>query len=312
MKKQKNVMLEERNQLSDNERIVNRANLRKKKIMRRKIIFFASMGLLVTVIGVLLVIFMFFNVSTITVSGDKIYTDDEIISASEIVIGDNLIFISEDKINEKITSKLPYVGKIEIKRDLPSGIQIIVTKTEPVFAITENGLYTLLNAEGKVLEKNFETVGDNVIFLNVGEITSSEIGKIITVKDSIKLDKALQLYKECLKHKLKDITTLNVSDIYNIILIYQGRITLEMGEIDDKNIEKKVESAKEIIKIQDAENPNYRGTINLTVDGKASWKEEEITTEPPTELSTEPVTENETTTLVDTSQTETTTINSAA
>jgi hypothetical protein len=81
-----------------------------------------------------------------------------------------------------------------------------------------------------------------------------------------------------------------------------------MGEINEKNIEKKVKSAKEIIKIQDEENPNYRGTINLTVDGKGSWKEEVITTEPPTEA----VTVVETTTTVDTNQTETTTVSSAA
>jgi hypothetical protein len=76
---------------------------------------------------------------------------------------------------------------------------------------------------------------------------------------------------------------MDISDIYNIKIVYQGRITLELGETDSENLGSKLALGKAAIEKQDEENNLYRGTINLTVDGKGYWSEEVSTTEPVTE-----------------------------
>ena len=88
-----------------------------------------------------------------------------------------------------------------------------------------------------------------------------------------------------------------MSDIYNIKLTYQGRIILELGETDKENLSKKLALGQAAIEHQNAENDLYRGTINLTVEGKGFWSEETTTTETTTlpETSTEPVSEETTT-----------------
>lgn len=274
-------------QLSGDERIIYRANLRRKKNKRKKMMFFSVLCSFVLLIGVLVVLLMFFNINQITVTGDDVYSDAEVITASQIEIGDNLIFLSKKKINEKITTQLAYVGSVKIKRKLPSTLEITVTKTEAVFAITENGTYTLLDKNGKVLEKGTESVGENIIFLNLGTVTTSQTGQIIITEDAKKLEKAVQIYSYCCDFGLGDITTMNLDDLYNIKVIYQGRIILELGEVTDGNIEKKIRFGKEIIDTQNDEYPNFRGTINLTVDGQGSLSEETQTTEPiPTETVT--------------------------
>lgn len=80
------------------------------------------------------------------------------------------------------------------------------------------------------------------------------------------------------------ITSIDLSDIYNIKLVYQGRITLVLGETNSATLPKKIDLGKSAVQNQDEENIMYRGTINLTVNGKAYWSEE---TAPPEEPSTE-------------------------
>lgn len=276
-------------QLSNNERIINRTNQRRRKNRRKKIIVRFLLGFAFLCIGVILALTLFFNINTINVTGDTVYSYEDVIEASEISVGDNLIFLSKTKLNDKISSELPYVGSVKIKRRLPSTLELIITKTEAYMSIASNGYYTLLDENGKVLEKDLETVGENIILANLGEIDSAKVGANIVLKDEKIFEKLQDVITESENAKLKDITAIDLSDIYNIKLVYQGRIILELGETDKENLGTKLALGRAAIEKQDEENNLYRGTINLTVDGKGYWSEEVSTTEPPTE---ENITEN--------------------
>ena len=276
--------------MSGDERIVNRTTQRRKKNKRKKLIVRSVIFFLFLVIGVILVLTMFFNISEITVSGDAVYPAEDIVNSSGVVIGDNLIFISKDEINEKISTELPYVDSVKIKRHLPTGLELIITKTEAKYAIIQDGYYTLLNKNGKVLESGVEFIGENITLLNMGEITSAEIGTDIVPANEKVFDKLVLVSNACEECGLDNITSIDLSDIYNIKLVYQGRITLELGETDKDNTYKKLALGKSAIETQNEENEYYKGTINLTVEGKGYWSEETSTTEPQTE---EPSSEND-------------------
>lgn len=272
--------------MSGNERIVNRTAQRRKKNKRKKLIIRSAIFCLFLVIGVVLVLTMFFNINKITVTGDAVYSVDDITSKSGVEIGDNLIFISKDEINEKISTELPYVKSVKVKRHLPSGLELVITKTEAEYAIIENGYYTLLNDNGKVLESGLEFIGENITLLNMGEILSAEVGYEIEPESKKVFDKLVLIDTACKECGLDDVSSIDLSDIYNIKLVYQGRITLELGETDKDNTYKKLALGKSALETQNEENPNYRGVINLTVDGKGYWSEETSTTEPQNEEST--------------------------
>lgn len=280
MKTNNNPNTSRNNQMSGNERIINRTNQRRKKNKRKKLIIRTCMCLVFLVAGIVLALTMFFNIKDITVSGDAVYSTKEIIKVSDVNVGDNLIFISKNKINEQITTKLPYIGSVKVKRHLPSGIELVITKTEAYYAVPVNGCYTLLNEEGKVLEVDSEIIGENIILLNIGEITSAETGKTIVTESKGNLEKLASIrnaYEEC---GLDGITAIDLTDIHNIKLTYQGRIILELGETSKDNLNKKLALGKAAIEKQNEENEQCRGTINLSVDGKGYWAEETSTTEP--------------------------------
>lgn len=288
MKKTNNQNITRTSQLSGNERIIHRANLRKKKIRRKKIIFRTVLCLIFIIAGIILSLTMFFNIDKITVTGDSIYSSDDVINASEVLVGDNLIFLSKSKVNEKITTKLPYVGSVTVKRHLPTGIELQLHKTEAVYAIASNGYFTLLDENTKVLEKDIEYIGENITLLNIGDIESAETGYPITIADTQILEKLTQIttaIKEC---GFDGISSIDLTDLYNIKLTYRGRIVLELGETNKNNMIKKLDFGKAAVETQNEENEFYKGTINLKVDGKGYWSEEVPTTEPVPESETTP------------------------
>lgn len=284
-------------QLSNNERIVNRRIQRNKRNRRKKIIFRSIVGAVFLVVGVIVGLSLFFNINKIVVSGDAVYSHETVIKASGVSEGDNLIFLSKSKLDKKISSELTYIGSVTVKRRLPSTLELVVKKTDAKLGIAMNGYFTLLDENGKVLEKDLETVGENIILLNLGEIESAELGETVVLKEEKVFTKLQDVLTECNQIGLHDISLMDISDIYNIKIVYQGRITLELGETDSENLSSKLALGKAAIEKQDEENNLYRGTINLTVDGKGYWSEEVPTTEPvteenPTEETTENVDEN--------------------
>ena len=75
---------------------------------------------------------VFFRVETVEVTGNQRYTQEEIIAASGIQMGDNLYALNKVSIDRKIRTRLPYVGELSINRALPSTIRIDVTEWEAV------------------------------------------------------------------------------------------------------------------------------------------------------------------------------------
>ena len=129
--------------------------------------------------------------------------------------------------------------------------------------------------------------------LNIGEIESVETGRPILAGTNY-LEKLMSVRKVCSEKGLDGITSMDLSNLYDIKLVYQGRITLELGETNKENLPKKIALGKAAIETQDEENAQYRGTINLSVDGKGYWSEETSTTEPQTIVDeTESTTESE-------------------
>lgn len=78
---------------------------------------------------------VFFQVETIAVTGNSRYTQDEIIAASGVQVGDNLFRMNKKQISQEILHQLPYVESVSILRGLPSTITFQVTEWDAVAQI---------------------------------------------------------------------------------------------------------------------------------------------------------------------------------
>ena len=84
----------------------NNGNVRKKRRRRKQnlSLYYAAIFFLFSVVGIILSLTVFFNVKEVTVTGDSIYTNNDIILASGIQTGDNLVRLSSSKTEKKISS----------------------------------------------------------------------------------------------------------------------------------------------------------------------------------------------------------------
>jgi cell division protein FtsQ len=75
---------------------------------------------------------VFFRVEVITVSGSSRYTEEEIIAATGIQMGDNLYQLNKNRLSKQVLQQLPYTKTVTIRRNLPNAITIVVTEWEAV------------------------------------------------------------------------------------------------------------------------------------------------------------------------------------
>ena len=122
---------------------------------------FGPLFKLLCVVGVILALTVgatvFFRVEQVTVSGNQRYTQEEIIAASGIQLGDNLYSLNKVRIDQNIRTTLPYIGELTINRALPSTIQITVTEWEAVAQVAAPGVEQVAAYQEEAGEKAVTT-----------------------------------------------------------------------------------------------------------------------------------------------------------
>ena len=82
---------------------------------------------------------VFFRVETVVVTGNSRYTQEEVVAASGIEVGDNLYAMNKFHVQQQIREQLPYVSEVSIQRGLPSTILIQVTESQAAAQVMPSG-----------------------------------------------------------------------------------------------------------------------------------------------------------------------------
>ena len=101
---------------------------------------------------------VFFRVNTIQVEGNVRYTAQEVIDASGVKQGDNLIALPGGRVSAAIRAQLPYVEGVTLQRSYPDGLIIRVTERVAAASVGSAEGRWLISAQGKLLEKDNGTV----------------------------------------------------------------------------------------------------------------------------------------------------------
>ena len=129
------------------------------------------------VLALIFGISIFFKVDTVTVSGNAKYSTWEVMEASGIKIGDNLIGINEAKITSNIISGLPYVDKVRVGIKLPETVKIEIVELDVVYAIAaDDGSWWLIRSDGGIIEKTSSADADLYTKVLGVQITGPEVG----------------------------------------------------------------------------------------------------------------------------------------
>lgn len=215
------------------------------KRKRNLSLHYGTIALIVLVIFAILSTTVFFNIEAALVTGSSIYSPDEIIAASGIRGGDNMIRKNLGKAEEKITSELIYVEDAEITRKLPSSVEIVVTPCKETASLENEDGFIIVSGMGKILRFSEAPAEDTQIFYGADPAEGLETGMIFASADEKKTEVIFELMSKGDSSFVSKVTSFDVSDRLNISCVYDNRIDVELGVISE--IDYKFRSANEIL-----------------------------------------------------------------
>lgn len=233
---------------------------RKKRNTFRKIMIWFAAIIAFAAVGTVLSLTVFFHIDTISVSGNEIYSKDEILAQCPIEIGENLFLSDTKNAKEMLEQNLPYIYNAEITRKLPYTIQIKITEATPQYSIKQDKTYILLNDNFKVLENNAEKAQG--ILISKAEISSAQPGSEIVFKDSDIGECLKQLAAVVNDNDFSEITSIYSNSIRDNYVVYENRIAFKLGTCD--NLENKIYQGLTACEELNQSNPNAEGTMTIT------------------------------------------------
>lgn len=205
------------------------------------------------------------GVEDVAISGNVLYSANEIMEASGIQKGDYLLSLSKAKISSRIMQKLPYIKSVRIDFTLPGTVSIEVEELAVTYAMEANDeTWWLVDCTGKVVEKI--SAGDastHTKVLGVKLQSPKEAGKAVaqeptpqtdeqgqtipvTVKGSERLEMALKILRELEKNGiLGEAASVDVSNMADLEIWYAKQYQIKLGNSND--LENKVQMIKNAI-----------------------------------------------------------------
>lgn len=206
------------------------------------ILYYLLFAVVVVIVLIILANTVLFNCKEIEVLGASRYLPDEIIDASAIRAGDNLLHIDKNEAAEKIVRDLAYVDAAQVEKSFPTKVVITVTEAEKWFCVSQLGVNALISRGGKIVEQGF--AGDLPVVTGY-EAKSLETGSRLVSNVEGKQSIPEQILNAADKAGVTNIDSIDMTDRFSIKMVVDGRITLELGGVT--KIESKMAAAYKII-----------------------------------------------------------------
>lgn len=254
------------------ERKAEREKKRRRLMLERRIKVGALLCCATALVLYLLCAFVLFKIDTIEVIGvedengnllpaSSYYTHDEIIRVSGVETGDSLVRVSKKGVKDSIEKLLPYVGDVKVKRRYPSTLRLVTEDTHALYGADVGGGFTLLDSEFKVLNVSERLPLGSMKVVGVS-FESAETGTTAVFADEAYKNRINTIVKACTDAGITNITKLDLSNIANVRIVLDGRITFVLGTITDLN--EKLSLALRTMEAEYQNSPDAKIIIDVT------------------------------------------------
>lgn len=219
--------------MHDVEKTTIRSGYQNAKRMRRRKrlmpLYMIAVLLLTACLGVALSMTLFFNVASIELSGSAPqYTASEIVAAGDVHRGDNLLRLDIEKIAENIEEELIYVESAQVNKKYPDAVTIEIKECRESYNIFFDNGILLTSSSGKIIANSAEAA-ENLPIIYGFNPTVLTPGKHADSSDETK-NEIFTAFSEIMNTELSiPITSIDMSDKYNIVVMFDDRIEFSMG-----------------------------------------------------------------------------------
>ena len=191
--------------------------------------------MLVIVIIVVFGVTIFFKVEIITVIGGGHYSDQQVIEASGIQLGDNMTLVDKSGAASQLRQQLPYVQDIRIRRKLPGTVELELTLCEPAaVVVSEYGDNWLISAEGKLLEQITPAQAADYMVITGFHVLLPTAGETLQADQQEQLDAAMAVINALQTVTLDPAaTSLDVEKLYDVQMFCGTRFQVRLGSAEE-------------------------------------------------------------------------------
>lgn len=177
------------------------------------------------------------------------------------------------------------------------------TTTTTTTAVSEET--TLSSAQDIAGGEDLSTATDKVTVITGIRVKSAKVGHLLTAKNSEMFETYNRIMDAMAGQGITEITAADLTKVTDLRLTYQKRITILLGSASA--LERKAALCAKVLEEQNKVSTEQKGTIDLSIEGKAYFSEsgattrttttttEALTTVPVTDASGETITSTETT-----------------
>lgn len=239
---------------------------KRRKRLSAYMVYYIIFGILAVVILTVLSTTVLFNLSKYRITGDTVYTEQQIIDASGVKVGDNLILMDAGAVKDRLIAALPYVDKVEVSRNIfTCALEIKLNPATAVANVKKNDRYYLVSENGRIMDAELKAPDKNCVVVLGFDPEYAKSGDFLSVTDEgsrnmlTKLLRAVKTYDEiddeneyeaqqkydcvfalielCKELDISGhIKTIDISSIYGIKLNYDNKLTLELGDMTDAKL----------------------------------------------------------------------------
>ena len=226
-------------------------------IVGRLIVMFA------VVAAVVLGVAIFFRVHQVDVTGNKIYSADQIRQVCGVEEGDNLLMLNRTGIAGRVYASLPYVQEVSVGRIAPDTVVIAVKESQIIGKVKSDvGADWYVNTDGRVLGRDTEGYDGRVVELQGFTITAPAAGTDAVASEGMEeeMAAALGVLKQMEGTGLIEITTLiDTQKSFDIKIVCGERYEILLG--GDDELEYKIRC---VLEVMDHLEPHDTGVIDFT------------------------------------------------
>ncbi len=257
------VRLRNRGKTADEARLI----INRKKIRMNRIKTLSSVAVLFVFALTFLLSYSYFKgaeISEIKISGNDAYEDMQVLEVANLGTGMNMLTVREKKVNDSVTTVLPFISSIGVDYQLPDVLELKVVTTREQLILKCARKYICVDRTGKVVSDKKKKL-DEGQFLVQG-LTEQEytVGEKFQASDenTERFKIALEFAKAAEESDTLNYGVLDLKDLKDITFTYRSKIRLYLG--DGENLKKKMERAIEIMNESDI--GEKTGYINLRYD----------------------------------------------
>ena len=210
-----------------------------------------------------------FNVDKIKVSGESdMYTAEDIVNASGIRKGDNLLRMKSEESEQAILDKLLYVETAEISKKFPTSVEINVTRCIPAFNVQYEDGTLLISKKGKILADN-SYITDKLPVIYGYDPADVTPGRPLGSKNEHKgeaFEEIISAFTGNIDYK---ISSVDMSDEFSIIVNYENGTVFKMGTWSE--VEYKLNLAKTVM--EDESIRGKKGYLTMVGSNQISFRD---------------------------------------